>query len=199
MKQQIKAWHNGTRLERFSAIALGRILSNSDLIRAALDEYKDQNAGATDYIEAITQSAMRMAKAMCAKLTPTIEQQAADRINAPGDMQPSSNLNFDQFQEECKKTMMYEFDRELCYLAVAICGEAGEVAEKVKKAMRDNGGLVSPDYVAGIAGELGDVLHYAAMMAEALNLRLSDIAAKNIQKTMSRLKRGLLQGSGDNR
>lgn len=81
------------------------------------------------------------------------------------------------------------------YPAMAMCGEAGEFAEKVKKAWRDQTPL---DKLAA-AKELGDVLWYVAAAARDLGYSLEDVAALNIGKLLSRRARGTLAGAGDNR
>lgn len=82
---------------------------------------------------------------------------------------------------------------------MALRGEAGEVAEKVKKVLRDNEGNFSYEKVAEIKKELGDVLWYLSAIATDLNLSLSDIAETNIAKLQSRAERGVISGNGDNR
>ena len=82
---------------------------------------------------------------------------------------------------------------------MALCGEAGEVADKVKKVTRDKGGkYYSPD-IAAIAMEIGDVLWYAANLTKVLGYDLNSVAQLNINKIKDRIKRGTLHGSGDNR
>lgn len=83
----------------------------------------------------------------------------------------------------------------LYYMALGLAGEAGEVANKVKKIMRDN------DYPAreDIKAELGDVLWYIAGMATVLGIDLGDIAAANLTKLQDRQRRGVIGVSGDNR
>lgn len=83
----------------------------------------------------------------------------------------------------------------LYYMALDLAGEAGEVANKVKKIMRDN------DYPAreDIKAELGDVLWYIAGMATVLGIDLGDIAAANLTKLQDRQRRGVIGVSGDNR
>jgi NTP pyrophosphatase (non-canonical NTP hydrolase) len=88
---------------------------------------------------------------------------------------------------------------DLVYTALGINGEAGEVAEKVKKLIRDDGGSVSDDARVAVALELGDVLWYVARMATKLRMSLGDIARMNMEKLMSRRERGTLGGSGDSR
>jgi NTP pyrophosphatase (non-canonical NTP hydrolase) len=85
------------------------------------------------------------------------------------------------------------------YPALGLCGEAGEVAEKVKKVIRDSGGIVSDEAREALKLELGDVLWYVSQLAEELRLDLGDIAEANIAKLTSRRERNALQGSGDNR
>lgn len=85
------------------------------------------------------------------------------------------------------------------YPTLGLCGESGEVAEKVKKVIRDNDGKFSEDVTDAIALELGDVLWYVAQVASELGLDLNHIAQRNIDKLTFRQQRGTLQGSGDNR
>jgi NTP pyrophosphatase (non-canonical NTP hydrolase) len=73
------------------------------------------------------------------------------------------------------------------------------VAEQAKKAIRDDGGLVTDERRAAIAKELGDVLWYTAQVATELGLELDEIAQQNLDKLLSRQRRGVLSGSGDDR
>jgi NTP pyrophosphatase (non-canonical NTP hydrolase) len=83
------------------------------------------------------------------------------------------------------------------YPTLGLTGEAGEIANKVKKVQRDNR-LVS-DVRDDLASELGDVLWYVAALATELGLDLDDLAYDNLQKLNSRAVRGVIGGSGDNR
>lgn len=89
----------------------------------------------------------------------------------------------------------------LQYHALALAGEVGELANKVKKQWRS--GVTEPkdkDFIVGMSGELGDILWYVSAIAETLGLRLSDIANMNIAKLRSRRLRGKLDsGDGDTR
>jgi NTP pyrophosphatase (non-canonical NTP hydrolase) len=78
-------------------------------------------------------------------------------------------------------------------------GEAGEVAEHAKKAIRDDGGEISDERRLALARELGDVLWYTSQLATELGLELEDIARENLDKLLSRQRRGVLSGGGDNR
>lgn len=80
-----------------------------------------------------------------------------------------------------------------------MCGEAGEVADKVKKVIRDNNQHFTDDKKLEIAKEVGDVLWYCATMAHDIGFTLEKVAQMNIDKLASRKQRGKLSGSGDNR
>ena len=86
----------------------------------------------------------------------------------------------------------------LAYAALGLNGEAGEVAEKIKKLWRDNGELNDKTRLA-ITKELGDVLWYLAAVADEVGVSLSVVAALNLEKLESRTKRDVLSGSGDDR
>jgi NTP pyrophosphatase (non-canonical NTP hydrolase) len=89
-------------------------------------------------------------------------------------------------------TAIYDEKYKVFYPALGLAGEAGEVANKVKKLMRD-----SKEY--DIAGEIGDVLWYVAALCSDLGLDMDTVATKNLNKLNSRKNRGVLGGSGDNR
>jgi NTP pyrophosphatase (non-canonical NTP hydrolase) len=85
---------------------------------------------------------------------------------------------------------------EQAYLGLCIAGEAGEVAEKLKKAYRDSGGKVNVD---AMVKELGDVLYYLVRYAHLLGHDLEDVARKNVEKLQDRAARNALRGKGDDR
>jgi NTP pyrophosphatase (non-canonical NTP hydrolase) len=85
---------------------------------------------------------------------------------------------------------------ELMYCALGLSGEAGEVANYVKKLQRDGD---SAELRAAVAKELGDVMWYAARMASALGIDLQQTISDNKAKLESRKARGAIGGSGDNR
>ncbi|CAN5185146.1 nucleoside triphosphate pyrophosphohydrolase family protein [soil metagenome] len=88
---------------------------------------------------------------------------------------------------------------ELLHRVLGLVGEAGEIAEKFKKYIRDLDSDMSKLDVDDMAKELGDVLWYIAVLGDYLGLSMEDIADKNIAKLASRQARGTLKGSGDNR
>jgi NTP pyrophosphatase (non-canonical NTP hydrolase) len=87
----------------------------------------------------------------------------------------------------------------IVYPALGLAGEAGEVAEKVKKLMRDQGGFITEAFRENLKKELGDVLWYVSEVADAAGLTLDEVAVANIEKLTSRHKRGVIHGEGDNR
>ena len=102
------------------------------------------------------------------------------------------------YQQRSRATAVYpEAGSNLTYPALGLCGEAGEAAEKVKKAMRDDGGILTEERREALAGELGDVLWYVAQLATEAGLDLDDIAGQNLEKLLSRQRRAALHGSGD--
>lgn len=87
----------------------------------------------------------------------------------------------------------------LLYPVLGLCGECGELANKVKKIYRDSGGYPSIDERAALIDELSDVMWYAAEIATQLGVDLSAVAKANLAKLASRANRGVIGGSGDNR
>jgi NTP pyrophosphatase (non-canonical NTP hydrolase) len=108
-------------------------------------------------------------------------------------------VDLSEYQRRSRRTAAYPREAWLAYPALGLAGEAGEVAEHVKKAIRDDGGDVGDERKAAMAKELGDVLWYVAQIATELGLDLDQIAEQNLAKLLSRQQRGVLSGSGDER
>lgn len=109
-------------------------------------------------------------------------------------------MQLSDYQERSRATAVYPGAGDnLTYPALGLCGEAGEAAEKVKKALRDDGGALTEERRAALAAELGDVLWYLAQLATEAGLDLDEIAEDNLAKLLSRKERNVLQGSGDTR
>ncbi len=109
-------------------------------------------------------------------------------------------MDLSDYQARSRATAVYpDAGSNLLYPTLGLCGEAGEVAEKVKKMVRDDGGVLSDDRRAALAKELGDVLWYVAQLATEARLDLDAIAGANLDKLLSRQSRNVLQGSGDDR
>lgn len=104
------------------------------------------------------------------------------------------------YQARSRATAVYpQAGENLLYPTLGLCGEVGEVAEKVKKMIRDDAGVLSAERRTALAGELGDVLWYLAQVATEAELDLDAIAVANLDKLSSRRLRGVLHGSGDDR
>lgn len=104
-------------------------------------------------------------------------------------------MSLDYYQENAVKTAIYTRTFPPVYPVLGLVGEAGEVAEKIKKSIRDGEVLNSEE----VAKELGDVLWYVAALAGDLGYSLSHIAGMNLAKLADRQARNVLKGSGDNR
>ncbi len=108
-------------------------------------------------------------------------------------------MEITDYQRLSRRTASYPREAWLAYPALGLAGEAGEVAEHAKKAIRDDGGAVTGERREAMAKELGDVLWYVAQIATELDLDLDEIAQGNLEKLLSRQRRGVLSGSGDER
>jgi NTP pyrophosphatase (non-canonical NTP hydrolase) len=109
-------------------------------------------------------------------------------------------MTFQEYQDESRKTAIYpNKDNNFIYPTLGLAGEAGEVAEKIKKVLRDGDGTVSPEKREEIKKELGDVLWYVANLSTELKIPLEEVAEGNLAKLKSRQERGELHGNGDNR
>jgi len=125
-------------------------------------------------------------------------------------------MNFNEYQKKTRETAEYptcllEEDQEAenvapvyrelrwIYTALGLAGEAGEVADKFKKIIRDKGGRVSSTDQEAIKLELGDVLWYVAQICDCLDIRMGDVATANISKLAKRKAKGTINGSGDHR
>jgi len=95
-------------------------------------------------------------------------------------------MNFTEYQELAKSTAIYPSRYAKVYPALGLCGEAGEVAEKIKKVIRDGVDyLHEEEFKADLTKELGDVLWYVAALANDLDISLNDVAEGNIEKLAS--------------
>ncbi len=104
------------------------------------------------------------------------------------------------YQRESRKTWsLIHTDHAIVYPTLGLVNEAGEVAGKVKKIFRDKGGVIAPADREALKQELGDVLWYFTQICTELDLTLEEVAAANLEKLFSRLERGVIGGSGDQR
>lgn len=121
----------------------------------------------------------------------------------------NTHMHFNDYQDFTKTTAKYlevfrkrfgdETGSEHLYGALGLNGEAGEVADKIKKLFRDRNGEADAVFIEEIKKELGDVLWYVARIADDFDIPLEEVARGNVQKLSSRKDRGVLHGDGDNR
>lgn len=111
-----------------------------------------------------------------------------------------ASIPFTLYQSMALDTAQYPdiFDN-LEYPTLGLCGEAGELANKVKKIQRDHSGVCTPEMKDALIKELGDVLWYCAAIANELRVNLGYIAAKNLLILSDRAERDVIKGSGDDR
>ena len=107
------------------------------------------------------------------------------------------NWNLNNYQMQAKKFAIYPEDMRIMYPALGLAGEAGEVADKVKKIYRDD--RTDARFLAEIAKEIGDVMWYCAVLADDLGFDLQQVAEMNIYKLKSRKATDKIGGSGDDR
>lgn len=113
-------------------------------------------------------------------------------------------MDFADYQRRAAETAIYPRAGEqhmdgLTYVTLGLVGEAGEIANKVKKVLRDCGGLIPPQKLMEILEEGGDVLWYLARLCSEAGVDLGEVAALNISKLEGRALRGTLRGDGDQR
>ncbi len=111
-----------------------------------------------------------------------------------------SSITGTQYQEQACSTAIFPKEKATEYLTLGLTGEAGEIANKVKKFIRD--GAPPDEYEAKriqIGYEIGDVMWYCAVLAAEMGMDLGHVMENNLRKLADRKARGALSGSGDNR
>ena len=109
-------------------------------------------------------------------------------------------MDFKTYQKQARLTAQYpNLGSNNIYPTLGLVGEAGEVAEKVKKVIRDNKGIFDEESKKGIKKELGDVLWYISNLCNEFNFELEEVALQNLEKLKLRSAKGKISGSGDDR
>jgi NTP pyrophosphatase (non-canonical NTP hydrolase) len=109
-------------------------------------------------------------------------------------------VNLNDYQTKALRTANpRDRKNELFHLLLGLCGEAGEIAEKTKKIIRDKDSDFQQLDKDDFTKELGDVLWHIAVLADYFDIPLEAVGQKNIEKLASRKQRGVIGGSGDNR
>jgi NTP pyrophosphatase (non-canonical NTP hydrolase) len=109
-------------------------------------------------------------------------------------------MTFEEYQKLAKKTAQYPvIGQSFIYPVLGLTGEAGEMANKIKKIFRDDNGVLTEERKKEISKELGDILWYVAQVSTDLGISLDEVAVANIEMLKSRQERNVLKGDGDNR
>lgn len=109
-------------------------------------------------------------------------------------------MDFEQYQSAARQTAQYpDMGRNLAYPTLGLAGETGEVAERVKKMIRDDGGVLTSERRDALKAELGDVLWYVAALCSELELSMGEVAEYNVRKLLDRRARNVIRGDGDTR
>jgi NTP pyrophosphatase (non-canonical NTP hydrolase) len=113
-------------------------------------------------------------------------------------------MNINDYSNQAISTMTNDhtygdFSPQLVAQLFGLVGESGEIAEKVKKIIRDKNGKINDDDRIELLKEIGDVLWYVNAVADMLGSSLEEVAQMNLDKVLSRKSRGVTKGSGDNR
>ncbi len=109
-------------------------------------------------------------------------------------------MNMNEYQAAALTTARPKTAKdELYHLLLGLCGEAGEIAEKAKKIIRDQDSDFSKLDTEDLKKELGDVLWHIAVISDYFDISLEDVGQTNIKKLADRMKRNVISGSGDNR
>lgn len=108
-------------------------------------------------------------------------------------------MKLNDYQERAMSFDKYPPGDRVTFKTLGLCGESGEVAEKVKKVIRDKNGFYDVDTINDIILELGDVLWYLAGIAHELGTDLETVAQRNLNKLTDRANRNMIKGEGDNR
>ena len=107
--------------------------------------------------------------------------------------------DLDMYQKVALTTAIYPREQAIIYPTLGLTGEAGEVANKVKKIIRDGSDSKDEKLVSEIKAEIGDCLWYIAVLANDFDIKLSDIASANLEKLANRKQNNTIHGSGDAR
>lgn len=111
-------------------------------------------------------------------------------------------MDLDEYQRLATRTALFsdeDVKYALMYLGLGVAGETGEIAEKIKKILRNDGGAISEEKRESLKQEIGDVLWYLSQLSRVLGFKFSEAATANIIKLSDRASRGVIKSEGDAR
>jgi NTP pyrophosphatase (non-canonical NTP hydrolase) len=111
-------------------------------------------------------------------------------------------MDFAEYEKLARRTATFTGKQKefvLAYLALGVAGESGEVAEKIKKIIRNDEGAISEEKRESLKHEIGDVLWYLAMLSRELGFSFEEAADANVKKLADRAARGVIKSTGDQR
>lgn len=111
-------------------------------------------------------------------------------------------MELKHYQNQSRRTAIYPGQNTqagLLYVTLGLCGESGEIAENIKKMLRDDGGILTDERKENLTKELGDVQWYISQIATELGISLETVATRNLAKLRKRQRENTLHGSGDDR
>jgi NTP pyrophosphatase (non-canonical NTP hydrolase) len=111
-------------------------------------------------------------------------------------------MDFDEYQKLANRTGNFtgkQGEFALMYLGLGVTSEAGEIADKIKKIIRNDNGTISAEKKEALVSEFGDVLWYLSQLARYFDMPFSDVAKANIKKLEDRAARGVIASTGDTR
>lgn len=127
------------------------------------------------------------------------ETEACDLCGGTGKFNNKLPMKISEYEAIINKTAIYPKSMGLLYTTLGLCGESGEVAEKVKKLHRDNNGKMDEYFKQNLVKELGDVIWYVTASLHEVGSSLEECMQMNYDKLSNRRATGTLSGSGDDR
>mgnify|MGYP001601051440 CR=1 FL=1 len=144
--------------------------------------------------------------------SPEVEKDLDENYNTQKILEKSrkpwegKRMTLNEYQEESAKTANFHgcmahldgygiktyVDSKLeaiTYCSLGLTGEAGEVADNVKKLFRDDHAKLTPDRTDKLRAEIGDVLWYVANLSKALGFSLEEVATYNLLKLKNRYEK----------
>jgi NTP pyrophosphatase (non-canonical NTP hydrolase) len=114
-------------------------------------------------------------------------------------VEANNNISTTDYTNFTRETAIYPKCRELEYVTLGLVGESGEIANKVKKVIRDDGGIITNEKIEDLKCEVGDVCWYIARLCDHLGTTIDEVLTNNVKKLSKRCIDSKITGSGDNR